>query len=234
MVGSFFCLVLGREPLAATTARANEGTPWGRIPAILRTDHNLRRYLGALLLITAASPTAAFYVIDAKGALGLSNGEAGLYATVLLAASTLGNVLWGYVGDHVGHKRVLIAGAICTGLAPLLALLVRDPVWGAVGYGFVFALTGLATSALQLTALTFIIDLAPATQRPTYIGLANAAQAPIAIGAPLLGAALADARGYPALFGLTAVLSLVGAALIARAVRDPRQRGEPQLVTEAN
>ena len=234
LVVSFFCLVLGREPLAAATARKQEGTPWRRLPAILRTDHNLRRYLGALLLITAASPTAAFFVIDAKGALALSNGEAGLYATVLLAASTVGNLLWGYVGDHIWHKRVLIAGALCTGLAPLLALLVRDPAWGGFGYALVFMLTGLATSALQLTALTFIIDLAPATQRPTYIGLANAAQAPIAIGAPLLGAALADARGYPALFVLTAVLALSGAALIARAVRDPRKQGEPRLVTEAS
>ena len=233
LVVSFFCLVLGREPLAAATARKQEETPWRRLPAILRTDHNLRRYLGALLLITAASPTAAFFVIDAKGVLALSNGEAGLYATVLLAASTVGNLLWGYVGDHIGHKRVLIAGALCTGLAPLLALLVRDPAWGGFGYALVFMLAGLATSALQLTALTFIIDLAPATQRPTYIGLANAAQAPIAIGAPLLGAALADARGYPALFVLTAVLALAGAALIARAVRDPRKRGEPRLVTEA-
>jgi len=234
LVISFCCLLLGREPRGAASEHKQEGTPWRQLPGILRADHNLRRYLGALLLITAASPTAAFFVIDAKDALALSDGQAGLYATVLLAASTVGNVLWGYVGDHIGHKRVLIAGAVCTGLAPLLALVVRDPAWGVLGYGLVFALAGLATSALQLTALTFIIDLAPATQRPTYIGLANAAQAPIAIGAPLLGAALADARGYPALFVLTAVLALSGAALIARAVRDPRKQGEPRLVTEAS
>lgn len=229
---SFVCLLLGREPLGAKGAREREGTSWRQLPGIVRADRNLRRYLGALLLITAASPTAAFFVIDAKGALALSDGQAGLYATVLLAASTVGNVLWGYVGDHVGHKRVLIAGAVCTGLAPLLALIVRDPAWGALGYALVFALAGLATSALQLTALTFIIDLAPATQRPTYIGLANAAQAPCALGAPLLGAALADTRGYPALFVLTAVLALTGAALIARAVRDPRKSGAPRLATE--
>ena len=230
---SFVCLMLGREPRGAANAPKPEGTPWRTLPGILRADRNLRRYLGALLLVAAASPTAAFFVIDAKGALALSDGQAGLYATVLLAASTVGNLLWGYVGDHIGHKRVLIAGALCTGLAPLLALLVRDPAWGALGYAVVFALAGLATSALQLNALTFIMDLAPATQRPTYIGLVNAAQAPIAIGAPLLGAALADARGYPALFVLTALLALSGAALIARAVRDPRKQGEPRLLSEA-
>lgn len=227
LVASFVCLFLGREPRDATPARAQEHTAWRRLPAILRGDQNLRRYLAALLLITAAGPTAAFYVIDAKDALLLGDGEAGLYATVLLASSTVGNLLWGYVGDHIGHKRVLVGGAVCTGLAPLLALLVRDPAWGALGYGVVFILAGLATSALQLTALTFIIDLAPADQRPTYVGLANAAQAPVAIGAPLLGAALADARGYPPLFVLTALLALLGALLILRAVRDPRMNRAP-------
>lgn len=231
LVVSFVCLFLGREPLNMTPAPPQEHTAWRRLPAILRGDQNLRRYLAALLLITAASPTATFYIVDAKGSLALSDGQAGLYATVLLAASTVGNLLWGYVGDHIGHKRVLVGGAVCTGLAPLLALLVRDPAWGPLGYGGVFLLAGLATSALQLTALTFIIDLAPADQRPTYVGLANAAQAPFAIGAPLLGAALADARGYPPLFVLTALLALLGAVLIACAVRDPRMADEPARAT---
>ncbi len=231
LVLSFICLAYAREPIeeiAITTQR--KGTAWRQLPTVLRQDKNLRRYLAALLLITAASPTAAFYIVDAKGALGLSDGSAGLYATVLLAASTAGNLIWGYVGDHIGHKRVIVAGALCTGLAPLLALLVRDPQWGPLGYGVVFLLAGLATSALSLTALTFIIDLAPDDQRPTYVGLANAAQAPCALAAPLLGAALADARGYPALFALTAALALAGAFLIARAVHDPRATPGGQVI----
>lgn len=153
---------------------------------------------------------------------------------VLLAAATAGNVLWGYVGDHAGHKRVVLGGALCTGLAPLLALAVRDPRWGPLGYGIVFLLAGLATSGLQLAALTFIIDLAPDDQRPTYVGLANVAQAPAALAAPLLGAALADARGYPALFAATAALALTGAALVLRFVRDPRaEAGRPTALAEA-
>jgi MFS family permease len=223
LVASFLCLALGREPAAAADEPPrSEGTAWRRLPAVLRRDRNLRRYLAALALVTAAGTTAAFYIVDAKGALRLSDGEASRYAVALLAASTAGNVLWGYVGDHAGHKRVVVGGAFCTGLAPLLALVVRDPRWGPLGYGAVFLLVGLATSGLQLAALTFIVDLAPTDQRPTYIGLANLVQAPCALGAPLLGATLADARGYPALFALTAALALAGAGLVLRLVRDPR------------
>lgn len=220
---SFGFILLGREPSAgASVASPQSANPWRRLPGVLRGDRNLRHYLTALVLITAAGTTAAFYIVDAKRALGLSDGAAGLYATALLASSTAGSLLWGYVGDHAGHKRVILGGAVCTGLAPLAALAAREPRWGALVYGLAFVLAGLATSGLQLAALTFIMDLAPADQRPTYIGLANVIQAPAAFAAPLLGAALADARGYPPLFVLTALLGLVGAALIARFVRDPR------------
>src|SRR5207247_11015314 len=134
-------------------------------------------------------PTTAFYVVDARGALSLSDGAAGRYAVALLAAATAGNVLWGYVGDHRGHKRVVLGGALCTGLAPLLALALRDPRWGPLGYAAVFLLAGLATSGLQLAALPFIVDLAPRAQRPTYIRLAHHARATCALRAPRRAAA---------------------------------------------
>jgi MFS family permease len=228
LVFSLICLMLGREPAGMTQpAPIQPGmTAWGRFPTLVRRDRNLRHYILALVLITAASPTAAFYVVDAKEALHLSDGSASLYAVVLLAASTCGSLLWGYIGDHTGHKRVVLGGALCTGLAPLLALVARDPRWGPLAYGGVFVLAGLATSGLQLAALTFIVDLAPPDQRPTYIGMANAAQLPCALAAPLLGAALADARGYPSLFVLTAMLALAGAALVLRFVHDPRAKVE--------
>ena len=228
LVASFLCLALGREPAEAPGEAPAQppsrpaGTAWRRLPALVRGDRNLRRYLPALALLTAAGTTTAFYVVDARGALRLSDGAAGRYAVALLAAATAGNVLWGYVGDHRGHKRVVLGGALCTGLAPLLALALRDPRWGPLGYAAVFLLAGLATSGLQLAALTFIVDLAPREQRPTYIGLANLVQAPCALGAPLLGAALAEARGYPALFALTAALALAATGLVWRGVRDPR------------
>jgi MFS family permease len=180
----------------------------------------------------------SFYTVDAKRSLHLTDAGAGLYAVVLLAASTIGNVLWGYVGDHHGHKRIVEGGAVCTGLAALLALLARDAPWGTVGYGVVFLLVGLASSAIQLASLTFIIDFAPAAQRPTYIGLATLAQAPFACGAPLLGGVIADRAGYPAVFILTAVLATAGALIVLLSIVDPRMRPEqaapiPERTTQA-
>ncbi|CAA9563894.1 MAG: hypothetical protein AVDCRST_MAG88-1732 [uncultured Thermomicrobiales bacterium] len=221
---SFVFLTLGREPAPsqrAVPAPARE-TLWRRVPELLRQDANLRWYILALSLITAAGAATAFYAVDAKGALGLTDAAAGRYAVVLLATTTAGSLLWGYAGDHWGHKRVVVGGALCSGLAALLALLARDPRWGAAGYGVVFLLVGLGTSALQLAAFTFIVDLAPIEQRPTYIGLTTLAQAPWAFGVPLLAGLAADRYGYPAVFVVAAVLALAGAMVVLLRVADLR------------
>lgn len=228
MIASFFCLLAGREPAPVVVERPLVAPLRlrERVPTVLREDRNLRWYLLAAVLITGAGAATAFFTVDAKRTLALTDGEAGTYAILLLVASTVGNVVWGYAGDRFGHKRVLELGAVMSGLAPALALLARDAAiageWGRVGYAAVFLLVGLGTSAVQITALTFIVDFAPPDARPTYIGLATLVQLPFAVGAPLLAAALADWQGYGVVYGLTTLLAFAGALVTARRVRDPR------------
>jgi MFS family permease len=222
---SFIFIALGREPAPAGEMALKdraEGGYWRRLPALVRADSNFARYLAATVLISAAGMAASFYTIDAKRTLHLSDAAAGIYAVVLLAASTLGNVAWGYLGDRIGHKRVVEGGALCTGIAALVALLVRQSGLGLAGYGLVFVLVGLASSGIQLASLTFIIDFAPVAQRPTYVGLANLAAVPFTAGAPLLGGIIADRAGYPVVFALTLVLALAGTLIVWRHVVDPR------------
>lgn len=233
LIASFLFLVVAREPAhAPTEARHPRTSPIPtrlreRVPALLREDRNLRWYLVAVVLITGAGAATAFFTVDAKRTLGLTDGEAGAYATLILLASTVGNVLWGYAGDRFGHKRVLEMGACATGLASALALVARDAEWGRVGYGAVFLLVGLGSSAVQITALTFIVDFAPPGQRPTYIGLATLVQLPFAVGAPLLAAWLANWQGYAAVFAVTALLAVAGATITFGRVRDPRVAARP-------
>ncbi len=224
---SFVFISLGREPPPASPAasgpvRTAPHASWHRLPALVRADRNLRRYLLTIALVTCAGASAAFYVVDAKRALGLTDAAASLFAILLLVASTVGSVVWGYVGDHQGHKRVVVAGAACTGGAALIALLARQSWSGVVGYCLVFVLVGLGSSALQLASLTFIVDFAPPEQRPTFIGVAMLTQAPFAFGAPVLAAVIADRWGYGVVFTLTALLGILAALVVGRSVRDPR------------
>jgi len=234
LVISFVFIAVGREPAVTRTEAALRTRPttsvWQRAPAVLRENGNLRWYLIAILLITFATTATSFFIVDAKRTQHLSDGDASLYAVVLLVISTVGNVLWGYVGDRFGHKRTVEIGALFTALASVLAVVSRSSDWGRIGYVGVFLLMGLGTSAQQLTALTFIVDFAPPDQRPTFIGLASSLQAPFAFGAPLLAAWFADWQGFPALFAVTAALGFAGALLVLRQVRDPRVPARHALV----
>ncbi len=224
---SFVFIASSREPApveAAPPASASHAGYWRRLPGIVRDDRNFAWYLVATVLISAAGMATSFYIVDAKRTLHLTDASAGVYAVVLMAASTVGNVAWGYVGDHIGHKRVIEGGALCTGLAALIALLVHGPGIGFAGYGLVFMLVGISTSGLQLAAFTFIVDFAPIAQRPTYIGLANLAAVPFAAGAPLLAGIIADRVGYPTVFVMTLVLALAATLIVYGRVVDPRMR----------
>lgn len=224
LVVSFVLLGVGREPSPAMpeSPRARSDGYWRRLPTIVRNDRNFARYLAAMALLNLATMATSFYTVDAERSFHLSDAGAGVYAIVLLAASTLGNVIWGYLGDHQGHKRVVEGAAICTALAALLAIMARDPHWGLIGYGGVFLLIGLGSSGFQLASLTYIIDVAPDAERPTYIGIATVAQAPFGVGAPLLGGAIADHAGYATVFALTTALAFISAAIMIVAVVDPR------------
>ncbi len=224
---SFIFICLGREPptvghTSPAPAHPSASASWRRFPALVRSDANLRAYLLAVALATCAGAAAAFYVVDAKRTLALSDAGASLFAVLLLIASTAGSVLWGYVGDHRGHRLVVVAGAACTGGAALVALLARQPSVGLLAYCAAFALVGLGSSALQLASLTFIVDFAPPEQRPTYIGVAMLAQAPFAFGAPVLAATVADRFGFGAVFALAAALGMLATLVVGRYVRDPR------------
>ena len=238
LVVSFVFLALAREhvPAVAANPATIPARSWTHLAAPIRRDRNFAVYLGATALVTMAGMATAFYTVDAQKSLHLGDAGAGLYAVVLLIASTVGNLGWGHLGDHYGHKRVLEGGALCTGLAALLAVAGRVPASG-VGvliYGLAFVLVGLGSSGIQMASLTFVLDFAPEGERPTYIGLASVAQAPFAALGPILGGIIADHAGYGAVFLLTALLALASALLVGRAVIDPRMRAAKRVTVTVN
>jgi hypothetical protein len=77
---------------------------------------------------------------------------------------------------------------------------------------------GISSAGYQLSGYTLAMAFSNETERPTYIGLANTALAPVGILGPFAVAQLAATLGYPALFASTAVVGLVGLLWLHRAV----------------
>lgn len=237
---SFVLLALGREPervirVAKRNEQVSDVSPaeasWRtwlaglrqqarELRGLLRSDGGLVRLIAANALIGIATMAGALFTVAAVRGGGLSDADVGVETTVLFVAMTAGSFLWGTIGDRFGHRFVLVWGAICTMAATLFALTAH----GFWAYAVIFTLLGLNLSAVNLASFTLITEYGPEERRPTYVALANVAYAPFAIGAPILGGAIADWRGYTPVFIISAVAALSAAAAFQFWVPDPRSR----------
>lgn len=244
---SFVLLALGREPERIVREekwheQVHDGAPAATPPwpmwlaelgqqarevrDLLRSDNGLVRLIAANGLIGIATMAGALFTVAAVRSGGLSDADVGVETTVLFVAMTCGSLLWGTIGDRFGHRFVLVWGALCTVVAALFAL----GAHGFWAYTVIFTLLGLNLSAVNLASFTLITEYGPEERRPTYVALANVAYAPFAIGAPVLGGAIADWRGYTPVFIISAVAALAAAAAFQFWVPDPRPRNRGTVI----
>jgi sugar phosphate permease len=186
------------------------------------------RILGSALLIqvTISIVTQGFPALApfAKGDLGLSRPEIGIFATILNLGTMIALLPAGWAVDVIGERRVLVAGGIAAGL--------------------VTAVTALAPSFAVFLPLLIIIGLAGATPTPagstaiiSAFHLRDRAfvmsirQAGVPLGgalAALILPPIAIAAGWrQALFvaaGLAILGAFVGFAMVRRAPRKQRPR----------
>ncbi len=218
---SYGFFALNREQGPLRQKSREPVTQWvRRLPGIVARDRNFSWYLLAAMAGSLANAASGFFMVVAIGRLGIGDREAGWYTAVLLTAQTAINLLWGHLADRRGHKVVLIGGAVAIELAIPAALLLPN----AASYALVFALLGAAASANALSRFAIMLEFAPEDRRPTYVGLASVAGAPMALTGPLLGGWLADHAGFPAAFAVFWVAGLVALWILARRVREPRPR----------
>jgi predicted MFS family arabinose efflux permease len=79
-------------------------------------------------------------------------------------------------------------------------------------------------AAIHLSARTILLEFTDdPDERPTYIGLANSALAPLSFAGPLAAGVVADRLGFVTVFVVAAVFGLVALALLLSHVREPRQ-----------
>jgi MFS family permease len=209
--------------------------PWREymrgLPRVLSGDSVFRRVTGAWLLMGAFGLALPFYIIYGLEGLGFAPLSIGVFTAAQVAGSIVSALVMASVGERRGTRAVMRMWGVCAAAAPLLALgigLARPlPVsWLMYGYSGVFFLAGWQGNALMAGFINYVLEIAPVSRRPLYIGLANTLSAG-ALAMPLLGGWLLSATGsYAALFGLAAAGSLAGLVLALR-LPEPRGRGKP-------
>ncbi len=216
---SFVGLALNREPPSDMVKQPISLARYFRqLPEILRRDHNYLRFLVSRTTMQLGAMATGFFMVYGTERFQIDGEGVGLLTAVLVGSAALMNLVWGFVGDRLGHKIVLACAAFAMALAALTAWLAVSPAWLIV----TFALIGVYTAADGVSGFNIILEFCAPTDRPTYIGLTNTLLAPMLTVAPLLGGWLAMTLDYSGLFLIALVIASLGGLLMLFWVREPR------------
>ena len=151
-----------------------------------------------------------------KEAFGFGSGVAGWLATVTLATSAVGGLLFGVVADRVGRTRALMATILIFSFCSLGTATAQDLlqllVWR--------ALLGLGMGGEGASGAVLVSETWPAEHRGKAVGIMQAGWAVGYILAALLAAAVLPTLGWRWLF-VAGVAPALFALWVRRHVREP-------------
>lgn len=188
------------------------------LPALMRGDRNFLTYLGASAFIGFGGMAAAFYTVYALDRLHLGLAYSGTFGAIILAAQTVSSMAWGAIADRHGYKLVLQVSLVLSCLAAMAAALATS----LPAFFLVFVLFGAAAGGSSFAGLNVITEMCTAGNRPTYVGVANTFNAPVAGLSPLLGGLLVYRFGYHSVFVTSLVAIAVGLAIVSLRVKTVR------------
>ena len=188
-----------------------------RAPAIIREHYTYRWFIISRMLTRVGQISEPFYIIYATEALGLPVSVAGLFLAVRAITGALSNLLWSRVSDNSGNQRLVLLSGALLALTPLLALagpaLALRLGLGSAGLmlalGLVFLVSGAANDGSNMAANTYLLEIVPDDERPTYMGLANTLLGG-ATFVPVLGGWLVGRAGFGATFAVGLTFALLG------------------------
>jgi len=216
---SWFALALTREPEDTEKIIPEEKTHfWDDSKRILSKDKNFNWFLVARFLSQFATMGFSFYIIYALRRFNMDAITAGFLTATLTISQTVANIGMGWIGDRVGHRAMLILGAVAALLSSILAWNATSIAW----FYPIFLLAGLANVSIWTIGIAMTVDFGTESERPLYIGLSQTLTAPATIIAPLIGGWIVDKAGFIPTFTISIVLSLAMIGILIFLVKDPR------------
>jgi len=213
-----------RELPGATEGGGNALEVALRSFALLATDRQFRHFVVTRILLLGVALAAPFYALLAQQSSGI--GLAGIGSMIVAngLAASISAPLWGYWSDRSARQVMTVASLLHALLVALVLLAVWQLPQLVAQIGFwaaaVFLLT-LLHSGVRIGRKVYLVDMATAETRATYVALSNTL-----IGLAMLAAGSIGVLGD--LFGAATALALLGLlSLLAAlaAVRLPEVSG---------
>lgn len=188
-------------------------------PRLIAEDRGFGLFLLVQMLATSARVAAPFYILYVGQLVRLDGAMLGLLTLAFLGADTVSNLAWGYLGDRVGFRWVLLV-ALAVWVAATVALMnFHSPV----AILLAFAGLGASQAGYMMAAMTIILEFGSRDDLSMRIALSTTAEGVTATLGPLVGGQLADSLGYGWVFGISIGL-LLAALLTLWTMKDPRNR----------
>jgi MFS family permease len=187
----------------------------------------LKLFLGVVVLFTLGNSSNTFLLLRARD-VGFTAGAALLLYVLYNVTFALASYPAGRLSDHVGRKRLLVAGYACYGLVYLGFALATDAdeVWPMAA---LFAWYGLYSAFTDGVERALITDLAPSALRATAIGLHGTLVGVGLFPASLIAGELWDLVGPSATFyvgAATGLLAAVGLFIVLPGPSMARERND--------
>ncbi|MDP8218294.1 MAG: MFS transporter [Candidatus Theseobacter exili] len=186
---------------------------------ILKKDTNFRKFLFIQILSGTIALSLPFFVLYAKDVLKIRIGMIGIFLSAQMLGMVLSTIIWGYLSDHLGSKKVLQLSILFGLLAPLFALLL--PRHCSNLFVLLFVFLSFFISGRVISKNSFLLDTAPAKDRPRYVSLEGTFRLPV-VFFPLIGGVLVQYSSYTMLFAITGFF-LLGAFILSFCLKEPRK-----------
>lgn len=190
---------------------------------MVRENHGYRRYLLTRIVLAIADIATPFYAIYAIKVLQIPAEMVGAYIGIATVASLITNPLLSRASDRRGNRIVLIGAASGMVVMPIIALafgLIAPGATLGLPFGIMFIITGITRTAANISYPSYLLEIAPASERSLYIGFTNTMLG-IATFIPVIGGTLLDWFGFRAVL-LLALAIAAGAWWLARGMIEPR------------
>ncbi len=210
------------------------GMEFQRGRRLLRRDRDWRTLMWSRAFGTLASGfSLPFLVPFALEGLHAPEQVCGIFLSIMAAASAGSNVVWSYIGDKRGNRKLLIwsgvMGVLPAAIALLAIIVPAVPLGRWLGvpmslrlavFSLAFVPLGFATAGQAMGQINFLLDIAPDRRRPTYLGFSYLVMFPLS-WAPLLGALVIGESRFALGFAIATAAAIATVLTVLR-LREPR------------
>ena len=190
------------------------------LPGLLRADRRFLNFISMRMLTMGIYIMTPFLAIHALTILGKDEDYLGFFVIAKMVGSILGNLIAGYLGDHLGSRIPLVLARVILVAVSMVAAVNRFE-WGFLAIFFFF---GFAFYMNQVGTNTLSLEICPTDRIPTYISLLTTLTSPSMLGAAVISTVVRELTGQfmPAAFisAITVMLSL----LFLSRIEEPRKK----------